>query len=171
MMILILILTNCTMINQISSITTKPFHLKKNIILDSTIQKIVMNMVQTIRIHPDSILLVDCIRNNNKKCLENKNLKKIVEHTLLLNSQFSLISSEQLKKTKLKFGLSLDDNLNSHSKFISLARIMHAQYILYTNIQDDKLPIVQVQLIQLNSGEIIWSGNNVNLQNNIRNNK
>jgi PBP1b-binding outer membrane lipoprotein LpoB len=45
---------------------------------------------------------------------------------------------------------------------VGLARIVGAQYVLYSNVQGDvKTPSLQMQLMLVQTGEIIWSGNGV----------
>lgn len=66
----------------------------------------------------------------------------------------------QLATAKQALGLSAEDSLGSRSKAVGLARYVGAQYVLYSNVEGDiKSPTLQMQLMLVQTGEIIWSGN------------
>lgn len=71
-----------------------------------------------------------------------------------------LISPQQLGVAKQTLGLSEEDSFGSRSKAIGLARYVGAQYVLYSDVSGDvKSPTIEMQLMQTQTGEIIWSGN------------
>lgn len=70
-----------------------------------------------------------------------------------------MIPAAQLATAKQTLGLSEDDSLGSRTKAIGLARYVSAQYVLYSDVSGDvKAPVIDMQLMLVQTGEIIWSG-------------
>ncbi|UXO67089.1 penicillin-binding protein activator LpoB [Pantoea dispersa] len=134
----------------------------KTINWNASVQPLVANMVQSAGVNPGSVLLVDRIKNSTNGSLQTEKATAAIENALANNGKFSLVSNDQLNQAKQTLGLSPEDSLNSRSKAIGLARIVNAQYVLYSNAQGDvKAPVLQMQLMLVQTGEIIWSGNGV----------
>ena len=134
----------------------------KTINWNASVQPLVANMVQSAGVNAGSVLLVDRIKNSTNGALQTEKATGAIENALANNGKFSLVSNDQLNQAKQTRGLSPDDSLNSRSKAIGLARIVNAQYVLYSNAQGDvKAPKLQMQLMLVQTGEIIWSGNGV----------
>ena len=134
----------------------------KTINWDASVQPLVGKMVQSSRVNPGSVLLVDRIKNSTNGALQTDKATDAIQNALANNGKFTLITTEQLAQAKQTLGLSPDDSLNSRSKAIGLARNVNAQYVLYSNAQGDvKSPTLQMQLMLVQTGEIIWSGNGV----------
>ncbi|HBZ16136.1 penicillin-binding protein activator LpoB [Pantoea sp. NPDC088449] len=134
----------------------------KTINWDASVQPLVGNMVQSSGVNPGSVLLVDRIKNSTNGSLQTDKATDAIQNALANNGKFTLITPEQLAQAKQTLGLSADDSLNSRSKAIGLARNVNAQYVLYSNAQGDvKAPTLQMQLMLVQTGEIIWSGNGV----------
>ncbi|QDY41653.1 penicillin-binding protein activator LpoB [Candidatus Pantoea soli] len=134
----------------------------KTINWSASVQPLVANMVQSAGVNPGSVLLVDRIKNSTNGALQIEKATSAIESALANNGKFSLVSADQLNQAKQTLGLSPEDSLNSRSKAIGLARIVNAQYVLYSTAQGDvKAPTLQMQLMLVQTGEIIWSGNGV----------
>jgi len=134
----------------------------KTINWNASVQPLVGNMVQSAGVNPGSVLLVDRIKNSTNGALQTDKATDAIQNALANNGKFTLITPEQLAQAKQTLGLSADDSLNSRSKAIGLARNVNAQYVLYSNAQGDvKAPTLQMQLMLVQTGEIIWSGNGV----------
>ena len=134
----------------------------KTINWNASVQPLVGNMVQSAGVNPGSVLLVDRIKNSTNGALQTDKATDAIQNALANNGKFTLITPEQLAQAKQTLGLSPDDSLNSRSKAIGLARNVNAQYVLYSNAQGDaKAPTLQMQLMLVQTGEIIWSGNGV----------
>jgi uncharacterized protein (TIGR02722 family) len=134
----------------------------KTINWNASVQPLVGNMVQSSGVNPGSVLLVDRIKNSTNGALQTDKATDAIQNALANNGKFTLITPEQLAQAKQTLGLSPDDSLNSRSKAIGLARNVNAQYVLYSNAQGDvKAPTLQMQLMLVQTGEIIWSGNGV----------
>ena len=134
----------------------------KTINWNASVQPLVGNMVQSAGVNPGSVLLVDRIKNSTNGALQTDKATDAIQNALANNGKFTLITPEQLAQAKQTLGLSAEDSLNSRSKAIGLARNVNAQYVLYSNAQGDaKAPTLQMQLMLVQTGEIIWSGNGV----------
>ncbi|MGK3123339.1 penicillin-binding protein activator LpoB [Candidatus Pantoea formicae] len=134
----------------------------KTINWSASVQPLVANMVQSAGVNPGSVLLVDRIKNSTNGALQSDKATDAIQSALANNGKFTLVTPEQLAQAKQTLGLSADDSLNSRSKAIGLARNVNAQYVLYSNAQGDvKSPTLQMQLMLVQTGEIIWSGNGI----------
>ncbi|WP_312052535.1 penicillin-binding protein activator LpoB [Pantoea brenneri] len=134
----------------------------KTINWDASVQPLVAQMLRAASAEPGSVLLVDRIKNSTNGALQSEKATDAIQNALNNNGKFTLVSTEQLNQAKQTLGLSPDDSLNSRSKAIGLARNVNAQYVLYSNAQGDvKTPTLQMQLMLVQTGEIIWSGNGV----------
>ncbi len=129
---------------------------------DASVQPLVAQMLQAASAEPGSVLLVDRIKNSTNGSLQSDKATAAIQNALDNNGKFTLVSADQLAQAKQALGLSPDDSLNSRSKAIGLARNVNAQYVLYSNARGDvKAPTLQMQLMLVQTGEIIWSGNGV----------
>ncbi|WP_130834725.1 penicillin-binding protein activator LpoB [[Erwinia] mediterraneensis] len=132
----------------------------KTINWDLSVQPLVAQMLQSATVTPGSILLVDRVKNSTNGNLQSEKATAAIQSALNNNGKFTLVTDDQLTQAKQTLGLPPDDSLSSRSKAVGLARYLNAQYVLYSNAQGDvKSPELQMQLMLVQSGEIIWSGN------------
>ena len=105
---------------------------------NGAVQPLVGQMLQASGVNAGSILLVDSVNNRTK---------------------FTLVSAQQLAVAKQQLGLSPQDSLGSRSKAMGIARNVGAQYVLYSNATGNvNAPELKMQLMLVQTGEIIWSG-------------
>ncbi|QIA51168.1 penicillin-binding protein activator LpoB [Pantoea agglomerans] len=129
---------------------------------DASVQPLVAQMLQAASAEQGSVLLVDRVKNSTNGALQSEKATAAIQNALNNNGKFTLVSADQLAQAKQTLGLSPDDSLNSRSKAIGLARNVNAQYVLYSNARGDvKAPTLQMQLMLVQTGEIIWSGNGI----------
>ena len=132
----------------------------KTINWDASVQPLVAQMLQAQGITSGSVLLIDRIKNSTNGSLQTAKATTALQNALANNHTFTLVTPQQLTQAKQTLGLSPEDSLTSRSKAIGLARYVGAQYVLYSNAQGDvKAPELQMQLMLVQTGEIIWSGN------------
>ncbi|AKM48948.1 MULTISPECIES: penicillin-binding protein activator LpoB [Edwardsiella] len=106
-----------------------------------------------------SILLVDGVQNKTNGQLSMANASEVLRSALAGNPRFQMVSAAQLAQAKQRLGLAANDSLGSRSKAIGLARQVSAQYVLYTTVSGNvQSPRLAMQLMLVQSGEIIWSG-------------
>jgi uncharacterized protein (TIGR02722 family) len=105
------------------------------------------------------VLLVDSVNNRTNGSLNAGEATETLRNALANNGKFTLVSAQQLAVAKQQLGLSAQDSLGSRSKAIGIARNVGAQYVLYSNASGNvNTPALQMQLMLVQTGEIIWSG-------------
>ncbi|MCX8955784.1 penicillin-binding protein activator LpoB [Erwinia psidii] len=126
---------------------------------DASVTPLVAQMLKADGVTPGSVLLVDSVKNSTNGSLQRSKATAALNNALQNNSQFTLVKPEQLATARQTLGLSAGDSLGSPSKAVGLARYVGAQYVLYSNVQGDvKSPMLQMQLMLVQTGELIWSG-------------
>lgn len=126
----------------------------------SSVQPLVNQMLKADGVNPGSVLLLDSVKNNTNGALQTAKATSALHKALASNQTFSIVPEAQLVSAKQTLGLSADDSLGSRSKAIGLARIVSAQYVLYSDVSGDvKSPTLDMQLMLVQTGEIVWSGN------------
>ncbi|AKH89245.1 penicillin-binding protein activator LpoB [Edwardsiella tarda] len=120
---------------------------------------LVAQMLNAQGIESGAVLLVDGVQNKTNGQLSMANASEVLRSALSGASRFQLVSAAQLAQAQQSLGLSPNDRLGSRSKAISLARLVNAQYVLYTTVSGNiQSPHLAMQLMLVQSGEIIWSG-------------
>ncbi|MGE4799118.1 penicillin-binding protein activator LpoB [Yersinia hibernica] len=137
-----------------------PPKMQQSIDWAASVEPLVAQMVNSNDVANGSILLLDSVKNNTNGALQMAQATTALHQVLSSNKKFVLISPQQLAVAKQTLGLSEEDSLGSRSKAIGLARYVSAQYVLYSDVSGDvKSPTIEMQLMQAQTGEIIWSGN------------
>lgn len=125
-----------------------------------SLQPLLKQMLEVEGIPTGSLLLVDSIKNNTSGVLQSEQATVDLHKILESNSIFSLVPEMLIKSASRSLGLSLEDSFDSRGKAIGIARIVNAQYVLYSDLSGAiQSPILDMQLILVKTGEIIWSGN------------
>jgi hypothetical protein len=126
---------------------------------NGAMQPMVGKMLQADGVTPGSVLLVDSVNNRTNGSLQTSSATEALRGALANNNKFTLVSAQQLSMAKQQLGLSPQDSLGSRSKAIGIARNTGAQYVLYTNASGNvNTPTLKMQLMLVQTGEIIWSG-------------
>ena len=116
-------------------------------------------MLQASGVNAGSILLVDSVNNRTNGTLNAAEATTALRNALTGNGKFTLVSAQQLAVAKQQLGLSPQDSLGSRSKAMGIARNVGAQYVLYSNATGNvNSPVLKMQLMLVQTGEIIWSG-------------
>ncbi|WP_058913991.1 penicillin-binding protein activator LpoB [Entomohabitans teleogrylli] len=116
-------------------------------------------MLQADGVNSGSVLLVDSVNNRTNGSLQSGPATEALRNALANNGKFVLVSAQQLSLAKQQLGLSANDSLGSRSKAIGIARNVGAQYVLYSSASGNvNTPALSMQLMMVQSGEIIWSG-------------
>ncbi|WP_039907393.1 penicillin-binding protein activator LpoB [Candidatus Regiella insecticola] len=128
----------------------------------ASIEPLVDNMLNVNNVVAGSVLLLDSVKNSTNGQLQSAKATEALYQKLASNKKFVLISANQLAAAKKKLGLSENDSLGSRTKAIGLARSVGAQYVLYSDIKGNvKAPTIDIQLMLVETGEILWSGEGV----------
>jgi len=126
---------------------------------NGAVQPMVGKMLQASGANAGSVLLVDSVNNRTNGSINTGEATEVVHNALANNGKFTLITAQQLAAAKQQLGLSPQDSLGTRSKAMGIARNVGAQYVLYSNATGNaNAPSLQMQLMLVQTGEIIWSG-------------
>lgn len=126
---------------------------------NGAVQPLVGQMLQASGVNAGSILLVDSVNNRTNGSLNAGEATTALRSALAGNGKFTTVSAQQLAVAKQQLGLSPQDSLGSRSKAMGIARNVGAQYVLYSNATGNvNAPELKMQLMLVQTGEIIWSG-------------
>ncbi|WLI77055.1 penicillin-binding protein activator LpoB [Kosakonia sp. H02] len=126
---------------------------------NGAVQPMVGKMLQASGANAGSVLLVDSVNNRTNGSINTSEATDVLRNALANNGKFTLITAQQLAVAKQQLGLSPQDSLGTRSKAIGIARNVGAQYVLYSNATGNaSAPTLQMQLMLVQTGEIIWSG-------------
>lgn len=126
---------------------------------NASLSPLLEQMMNSVTVDPGSVLLVDNVKNSTNGSVQTANAASTLRSQLADNHKFSLVSEQQLLQAKAALGLKDKDSLRSKGKALALARSSGAQYLLYTTIRGEvKSARIQMQLLQVQTGEIVWFG-------------
>ncbi|WP_413734224.1 penicillin-binding protein activator LpoB [Sodalis sp. RH21] len=125
----------------------------------ASVSPLIQQMLGAEGVAPGSVLLINTMKNNTNGSIQTGKATAALYSALASSDRFKIIGQDQMTSAKQTLGLSVDDSLESRSKAVGLARYVNAQYVLYSDANGDaKLPELEMQLMLVQSGEIIWSG-------------
>ncbi|WWP02601.1 MAG: hypothetical protein V6007_00205 [Candidatus Dasytiphilus stammeri] len=103
------------------------------------------------------ILLINRIQNNTTHYFSIKKINLILNNILINNLKIKIIN--QLKIKNMDNNFDINKSFFYFQKNIETARHLNAQFMLITSINGNILdcPVIHMQLLIVNSGEIIWS--------------
>ncbi|VYU62506.1 penicillin-binding protein activator LpoB [Metakosakonia massiliensis] len=126
---------------------------------NSAVQPMVSKMLQASGASAGNVLLVDSVNNRTNGSINASEATETLRSALANNGKFTLVTAQQLAMAKQQLGLSPQDSLGSRSKAIGIARNVGAQYVLYSSATGSaSAPGLQMQLMLVQTGEIVWSG-------------
>lgn len=139
--------------------TAQPAPRVRNFDWNGAIQPMIGKMLQASGVSGGSVLLVDSVNNRTNGSLNTSEGTDALRNALANNGKFTLVSAQQLGVAKQQLGLSAQDSLGTRSKAIGIARNVGAQYVLYSSASGNvNAPTLQMQLMLVQTGEIVWSG-------------
>ncbi|WP_159564367.1 penicillin-binding protein activator LpoB [Budvicia diplopodorum] len=125
----------------------------------ASIKPLVSNMLSSSPDANNGVILLDQVKNNTSGKVDTADATAVLKETLLATKRFSLVSDSKLLEGREAMELKGDDSLISRSKAIGLARYLGAKYIIYASANGSPgMPEIVIQLLQAQTGEILWSG-------------
>lgn len=107
------------------------------------------------------ILFINSIKNNTNMSIQLTKVTDVIINAINNQHLFKLVPQYSVINARKDLGLSQEDSLVSRSKAIGLARYLQANYVLYSVISgNQEQSEIEFQLIETQSGEILWSGTN-----------
>ncbi|MGL9769785.1 MAG: penicillin-binding protein activator LpoB [Sodalis sp. (in: enterobacteria)] len=135
----------------------------KTIDWQSSLSSLVQKMLAVEGINDGNVLLVNTMKNATNGNLQTSKATETLTNLILAGGgKFQVIDAKQLNAARQNLGLFSYDSLESRSKAVWLARYLNAKYVLYSVATGDvQQPGLDLQLMLVKTGEIIWSGNSI----------
>lgn len=135
-----------------------PVETAKTLNWSVSMEQLVEKMVQSSGATPGSTLLLDSVKDQTSGSLDTQQLTEMLERLIGSTQRFVLISPEAVSSAKQALGLEQVDSLGTRSKAIGLARYLNTPYVLYTTVNGSSHePELSMQLMEVQSGELIWN--------------
>ncbi|MGG4610197.1 penicillin-binding protein activator LpoB [Providencia sp. Me31A] len=125
----------------------------------ASISPLVSQMVSEDGVESGKVLLVDSVKNNTNGTLPVQAVTSAMT-TIVENTQrFKVVPPSVVSSARKTLGLSQEDSLVTRSKAIGLGRYVQADYVIYSVISgSNKDRTLEMQLMEVQNGEIVWSG-------------
>ncbi|MCR3755319.1 MAG: outer membrane lipoprotein - activator of MrcB activity [Sodalis sp. Psp] len=135
----------------------------KSVDWQASLSPLVQQVVTMGNINDGSVLLVNTMKNSTNGSLQvGKATETLTRLITDAGSKFQVIGIDTLNSARQILGLSADDSLELRSKAVGLARYLNAQYMLYSTASGDaEHPDLDLQLMLVQTGEIIWFGKGI----------
>lgn len=128
----------------------------------ASLSPLVQQVVAVDNINDGSVLLINTMENSTNGSLQTNKATLALTKLITDAGRFQVVGIDKLNSARQTLGLTVDDSLESRSKAVGLARYLNAQYVLYSTASGDvKQPDLALQLILVQSGEIIWSSKGI----------
>ncbi|HCM63716.1 MAG TPA: penicillin-binding protein activator LpoB [Morganella sp. (in: Bacteria)] len=137
----------------------------KKIEWEQSITPLVNQMVKSDGLAQGGTLLVNKIGNKTNSSLQTNVATGALMNTINKTGVLTVIPAGAVTSAMSVLGMDDNDTLTLRSKAIGLARYLNAQYVLYsvvTGTRDARQ--MEMQLMSVVSGEIIWSGKDAVLE-------
>lgn len=131
----------------------------KKIEWEQGITPLVNQMVHSDGVNQGSTLLVNKVGNKTNSSLQTNVATGVLMKTIGKTGVLNVIPAGAVSSAMSVLGMGDNDTLTLRSKAIGLARYLNADYVLYsvvTGTRDARQ--MEMQLMSVSSGEIIWSG-------------
>lgn len=131
----------------------------KKIEWEQSITPLVNQMVRSNGVNQGSTLLVNKVGNKTNSSLQTSVATGALMNTIGKTGVLNVIPAGAVSSAMSVLGMGDNDTLTLRSKAIGLARYLNAEYVLYsvvTGTRDARQ--MEMQLMSVSSGEIIWSG-------------
>lgn len=103
-------------------------------------------------------VVVDDIKNDTGTKIDTRQLLQILSRQLRSSSRFSVIDNNLVTQARRTLELERQDSLKTRTKSIAVARHLKAPFILFTSVTgSNESPEITMQLMQVSSGELLWS--------------
>lgn len=132
---------------------------------------LVDELLETAEVSTNNQLLISDVKNNSNGYVSSTQINKILFDLLANQNIFNVTDKVTVNVSKHLLGISDDDKLVSRSKMIALARSVEADYVLFTTInqipKSSKVKAeVEMELLLVKTGEIVWQFSSDQLVNN-----
>lgn len=131
----------------------------KKIEWEQSITPLVNQMVHSDGVNQSSTLLVNKVGNKTNSSLQTSVATGALMNTIGKTGVLNVIPAGTVSSAMSVLGMGDNDTLTLRSKAIGLARYLNADYVLYSVVTGTReARQMEMQLMSVSSGEIIWSG-------------
>lgn len=108
-----------------------------------------------------ALILINFFKNNTNGVIQTQEATVVLINLFKQIDKFKIIGVQQFNTARQKLKLSVNDNFESCSKAIGLAKYLNAQYVVYGIVTGNiNKPAIELQILSVKTGEIIWFGTN-----------
>ncbi len=127
----------------------------------ASISPLVGQMASADGVENGKVLLVDSVKNNTNGALPVQVVTTAMTTAVENTNRFKVVPQGVVSAARKTLGLSQEDSLVTRSKAIGLGRYVQADYVIYSVISgSNKDRSIEMQLMEVQSGEIVWTGKN-----------
>lgn len=127
----------------------------------ASVTPLVGQMASASGVEGGKVLLVDSVKNNTNGSLPVQLVTSTMTTAVENTHRFNVVPQGVVSAARKALGLSQDDSLVTRSKAIGLGRFVQADYVIYSVISgSNKDRNIEMQLMDVQSGEIMWTGKN-----------
>lgn len=125
----------------------------------ASITPLVGQMVAADGVESGKVLLVDSVKNNTNGSLPAQTITSTMASAVENTNRFKVVPQSVVSSARKTLGLSQEDSLVTRSKAIGLGRYVQADYVIYSVMSgSNKDKSLEMQLMEVQTGEIIWTG-------------
>nr|ELR5251676.1 penicillin-binding protein activator LpoB [Providencia rettgeri] len=125
----------------------------------ASITPLVGQMVAADGVESGKVLLVDSVKNNTNGSLPVQTITSTMASAVENTNRFKVVPQSVVSSARKTLGLSQEDSLVTRSKAIGLGRYVQADYVIYSvMLGSNKDKSLEMQLMEVQTGEIIWTG-------------
>lgn len=125
----------------------------------ASITPLVGQMVTADGVESGKVLLVDSVKNNTNGSLPVQVITSTMATAVENTNRFKVVPQSVVSSARKTLGLSQEDSLVTRSKAIGLGRYVQADYVIYSVMSgSNKDKSLEMQLMEVQTGEIIWTG-------------
>ncbi|MGP1939526.1 MAG: penicillin-binding protein activator LpoB [Arsenophonus sp. ET-DL9-MAG3] len=122
---------------------------------------LINKLIETQDVKLGKILLIESISNNTNMTIQSMQVTNAIINVINNQNVFKLVSQDIAINARKALNLSQKDSLITRSKAIGLGRYIQTDYVLYSIISgDQQRSEIEMQLMETQTGEILWSGKN-----------
>ncbi|KLN46192.1 penicillin-binding protein [Providencia rettgeri] len=127
----------------------------------ASITPLVNQMASADGVENGKVLLVDSVKNNTNGSIPVQTVTSVMTTAVENTNRFKVVPASVVSSARKTLGLSQEDSLVTRSKAIGLGRYVQANYVIYSVMSgSNKERRLEMQLMEVQTGEIIWTGKN-----------
>lgn len=121
----------------------------------------ITKLLKQVTIDDNNQLLISGVKNNSNNFVSSIKINKIINNLLAKQTVFNIKDQLEVNQAKQFLGIPYDDGIIARTKIKTLARKIHADYILFTTIDQvpnatDNSASITMELLSVESDKLVW---------------